>query len=303
MQPLVAFLREHVPLRHLILNNNGLGPHAGRLIAEALGELAGKKEEARAEGQEVPLLETIVCGRNRLESGSMTAWAEALGRHPGVKVVKMVQNGIRPEGIATLLREGLGGCKGLEVVDLQDNTFTMVGSRALAEVVGGWGSLRELGVGDCLLSGRGCGLVFGVLGKGANKGLRVLRMGYNEADEGALKELLGAVKGGGLEELRRVELNGNKFSEDDEKVTQLRELLDERREAAGEEDGEGWGLDDLDEMEEESDEEEERAEEEEEPEAKTEGVLREAQVEEDAPVALEEDMEVDELADALKRTI
>lgn len=303
VQPLVAFLREHVPLRHLILNNNGLGPHAGRLIAAALGELAGKKERARAEGRAVPMLETIVCGRNRLESGSMAAWAEALGRHPGVKVVKMVQNGIRAEGIATLLRNGLGGCKGLEVVDLQDNTFTIVGSRALAEVVGGWGSLRELGAGDCLLGGRGCGLVFGVLGKGANKGLRVLRMGYNEADEGALKELLGAVKGGGLAELRRVELNGNKFSEDDEKVTQLRGLLDERREAAGEEEGEGWGLDDLDEMEEESDEEEEGAEEEEEEEAKTEGVLREAQVEEDAPVALEEDKEVDELAEALKRTI
>lgn len=308
MQPLVAFLRQHIPLRHLILNNNGLGPNAGSLIAEALGELAGKKEKAREEGKEVPMLETIVCGRNRLESGSMKAWAKALGRHPRVKVVKMVQNGIRAEGIATLLREGLGGCKEVEVVDLQDNTFTIVGSRALAEVVGGWGSLRELGAGDCLLSGRGSGLVFGVLGKGANKGLRVLRMGYNEVDEGALKELLGAVKGGGLEELQRVELNGNKFSEDDEKVTHLRELLDERREAAGEEEGEEWGLDDLDDMEEESDEEEdedeeERAEEEEEEEANTKGILKEAQVEQDAPVALEQDKEVDDLADALKRTI
>jgi len=308
VQPLVAFLRQHIPLRHLILNNNGLGPNAGSLIAEALGELAGKKEKAREEGKEVPMLETIVCGRNRLESGSMKAWAKALGRHPRVKVVKMVQNGIRAEGIATLLREGLGGCKEVEVVDLQDNTFTIVGSRALAEVVGGWGSLRELGAGDCLLSGRGSGLVFGVLGKGANKGLRVLRMGYNEVDEGALKELLGAVKGGGLEELQRVELNGNKFSEDDEKVTHLRELLDERREAAGEEEGEEWGLDDLDDMEEESDEEEdedeeERAEEEEEEEANTKGILKEAQVEQDAPVALEQDKEVDDLADALKRTI
>ncbi|MCJ1246163.1 hypothetical protein MMC30_003368 [Trapelia coarctata] len=299
VQPLVAFLKEHVPLRHLILNNNGLGPNAGSLIAEALEELAAKKEAARREGKDVPMLETIVCGRNRLESGSMAAWAKALGKHPGVKVVKMVQNGIRAEGIAALLREGLGGCKELEVVDLQDNTFTIVGSRALAEVVGGWEGLKELGAGDCLLGGRGSGLVFGALGKGSNKGLRTLKMGWNEVDTGALKELLGAVQGGGLEELRRVELNGNKFDEDDEKVTQLRELLDERREAAGEEEGEDWGLDDLDDMEEESDEEEE--EEEEEKEAKTEGLLKEAQVEEETPVALEQDKDVDDLADALKK--
>lgn len=307
VQPLVAFLKEHVPLRHLILNNNGMGPIAGSLIAEALEELAGKKEAARKEGKEVPMLKTIVCGRNRLEAGSMAAWAKALGKHPGVKVIRMTQNGIRAEGIATLLREGLGGCKGLEVVDLQDNTFTIVGSRALADVVGGWGSLRELGAGDCLLGGRGSGLVFGALGKGSNKGLRTLKMGWNEVDEAALKELLGAVKSGGLEELQRVELNGNKFSEDDEKVTQLRELLDERREAAGEGEGEDWGVDELDDMEEESDEEEdeeeeEREEAEEEKEAKTEGVLKEAQVEEEAPVALEQDKEVDDLADALKKT-
>ncbi|MCJ1419772.1 hypothetical protein MMC32_006128, partial [Xylographa parallela] len=123
--PLVAFLEAHVPLRHLVLNNNGLGPHAGALIAGALEALAARKEEARRAGRHVPPLETIVCGRNRLESGSMAAWARALRRHPGVRVVRMTQNGIRQEGIATLLREGLSGCEGLEVLDLQDNTFTM----------------------------------------------------------------------------------------------------------------------------------------------------------------------------------
>ncbi len=49
--PLVEFLAAHVPLQHLYLNNNGLGPHAGILIADALSELHGKKEEARKSGQ------------------------------------------------------------------------------------------------------------------------------------------------------------------------------------------------------------------------------------------------------------
>ncbi|KAI4140963.1 MAG: hypothetical protein L6R39_005580, partial [Caloplaca ligustica] len=94
--PLVEFLRKHIPLRVLILNNNGLGPEAGALIADALTELGGKKEDARKEGgKEVPSLETVVCGRNRLESGSMKAWARCFRKNKDVKVVKMVQNGIR----------------------------------------------------------------------------------------------------------------------------------------------------------------------------------------------------------------
>jgi Ran GTPase-activating protein 1 len=36
--PLVVFLAAHVPLQHLYLNNNGLGPHAGILVADALSE-------------------------------------------------------------------------------------------------------------------------------------------------------------------------------------------------------------------------------------------------------------------------
>ncbi|MCJ1408983.1 hypothetical protein MMC19_003060 [Ptychographa xylographoides] len=309
--PLVAFLKAHVPLRHLILNNNGLGPHAGTLIAQALEELAARKEEARAAGRQVPDLETIVCGRNRLEAGSMAAWARALGKHPGVKVVRMVQNGIRQDGIATLLTHGLGRCEALEVVDLQDNTFTLVGSRALAGVVGGWAALRELGVGDCLLGAKGAGVVFGVLGKGANHGLRTLRCQFNELDARALGELVRAVQGGGLVGLRRVELNGNKFSEDDEQAVRLRELLEERREeAGGEEEGEEWGMDDLSDMEDESDEEEdeeeeEREEEEEEAERedKAERITRDADLEENAPVAQKKDKDVDDLAEALNKTI
>ncbi|MCJ1397394.1 Ran GTPase-activating protein 1 [Xylographa trunciseda] len=310
--PLVAFLKAHVPLRHLILNNNGLGPHAGALIAEALEELAARKEEARRAGREVPNLETIVCGRNRLESGSMAAWARALRRHPGVRVVRMTQNGIRQEGIATLLREGLKGCEALDVLDLQDNTFTMVGSRALAGVVSGWKGLRELGVGDCLLGGKGSATVFGALSRGDNKALRTLRLQFDEVNGRALEELVRAVKGGGLEGLRRVELNGNRFTEDDERVVELREALEERREAAGEKEGEEWGIDELEDMESEEDEDEEDEDDEkdreedaeqEEKEMKAESMLKVADQEENAPVAETNDAEVDELADALQKTI
>ncbi len=105
--PLVEFLRAHVPLQHLYLNNNGLGPHAGILVADALSELHAKKEEARQSGQEVPHIETLICGRNRLENGSMTAWAKALALHNKIKVLKLMQNGIREDGVGHLMSEGL----------------------------------------------------------------------------------------------------------------------------------------------------------------------------------------------------
>ena len=307
------FLSKHVALKHLILQNNGLGPNAGSLIANALTTLAKRKAEARKEGKEIPDLETVICGRNRLESGSMVAWANAYQAHSKVRTVKMVQNGIRQDGVSLLLRDGLKGCEALETLDLQDNTFTITGAKALAEVIPGWKGLKELGVGDSLLGSRGARELAQVLAKGENKHLQTLRLQYNDIDTRGVQTLLIAAKDG-LSALRRVELNGNKFSEDDEGVEGLRLLLDKRREKAGESTatvGEEWGLDELDELEEESDEEEEaeeedeereaEEEEEEEKEGRRERTLKEADEEEERKVSQEED-EVDELAEKLGRT-
>ncbi|SLM37681.1 Ran GTPase-activating protein [Lasallia pustulata] len=226
--PLVEFLGRHAPLRVLGLNNNGLGPRAGGLVAGALEALAGWKEE--------------------------------------------------------------------------DNTFTVTGARALAEVVGGWSELRELGLGDCYLGARGGVLVAEALGKGQNKGLEVLRLQYNEFDAKSVKAFLVAAERG-LEGLRRVELNGNKFSEDDEGVEGLRVLLDERKV-----EGEEGGLDELSDLEEESDEGEDEEEEDDEEdeegtrEQKAEGILKQADQEESANVSQKKDEDVDDLAAQLDKT-
>lgn len=218
----------------------------------------------------------------------------------------MVQNGIRQEGIAVLLREGLRGCSELEVLDLQDNTFTSIGAQALSEVVGGWTQLVELGVGDCLLGARGAVVVAEALGKGGNVKLRVLRAQYNDIDGKGVTALLRAAKGG-LTGLRRVELNGNKFSEDDEGVEGLRILLEERRHDAGQEQEEGeWGLDELSDLEEESEEEDdekpEQVDSEEETELKAEAILKEADQAEQSTVSQKKNDDVDILADQLRKT-
>lgn len=302
--PLVDFLSKHTPLQHLVLNNNGMGPIAGTSIANALTSLAARKAEAREEGTDVPDLESIVCGRNRLENGSMGAWAKAYEAHKsGIKSVKMTQNGIRQEGISHLLRSGLSHCKDLEVLDMQDNTFTVMGAGALSEVVPQWTKLKELGVGDDLLGATGSIKVFDALAKGETKDIEVLRLQYNDINSQGVRSLLQAAKDG-MPRLRRIELNGNKFNEDDFGIEALAELLRERKDGEGkEEDPEDfWGLDELDELEEESSDEEDEGEAAEEEEDLGEKILETADEVEDEPVAQRKDPDVDELAEALKKT-
>ncbi|CCT62376.1 probable ran GTPase activating protein 1 [Fusarium fujikuroi] len=303
--PLVAFLAAHVPLQHLYLNNNGMGPHAGILIADALSELHAKKEAARKEGKEVPDLETVICGRNRLENGSMTAWAKAYKLHNKIKVIKMVQNGIRQEGISHLLAEGLSHASKLEVLDLQDNTFTVTGARALSKVVANWTSLQELGVGDSLLGAKGGVLVADALAKGKNAKLETLRLQYNEITSKGIKAFAIAAKDG-LPALKRIEINGNILTEDDESIPVLQELLEERKEKFGGDivNEDEWGVDELEDLEEpDSDAEEEEEEEEEiEPEDRAEKLIKEAEEAQEEPVIPVKDKEVDELAKKLEKT-
>lgn len=309
--PLVEFLSQHVPLRHLILNNNGLGPAAGILVAEALTTLAKKKEAARKEGKEVPNLETVICGRNRLENGSMRAWANAYAAHNGVKEVKMVQNGIRPVGIVHLLSNGLSHASDLRILDLQDNTFSAIGGVALGKAVGRWTEITELGVGDCLIKARGGVALASALQKGNNTKLQVLRLQFNDINAQGIEGLADAHDK--LPVLRRLELNGNKFSEEDASIERLRAVLKKREEAAdgeGEDDEDYWGLDDLDELDSDEDEDEEedeaaRASDVEEGVAVEERAAREiaaANQAENENVAQEKDKNVDDLADVLAKT-
>ncbi|KAL1594739.1 Ran GAP Rna1 [Nothophoma quercina] len=311
--PLVDFLSAHTPLRFLYLNNNGMGPAAGVLLADALTALASKKDAARKEGKDVPDLELVICGRNRLENGSMQAWAKAYAANKGVKTIKMTQNGIRQEGITHLLTYGIAHLSKLETLDLQDNTFTAMGGKALSNVVGNWPELRELGVGDCLLSGRGGVALANTLQKGKNKNIEVLRLQFNEINAKGLAGLAAAAPN--LPALRRVEINGNKFDEEDPSIEKLREILDARKEESGEreDDEEYWGIDELDELESDDEDEEEDSDDE----AKKgsddeeEGVeveeraarqLVEENRAEEANVAQDKDEKVDDLADVLAKT-
>ncbi|KAJ8612484.1 hypothetical protein MRB53_037413 [Persea americana] len=299
--PLTAFLPKALPLRHLILNNNGLGPQAGTLIANALRTLSEAKAAAGA-----PPLETVICGRNRLEDGSMPAWAAMLGATTELTTIRMAQNGIRPKGIELLLQKGIRGhCAKLEVLDLQDNTFDAKRPATLADVLKGVPTLKELNVGDCLVGKRGAQALCEMLAAGGCKELEVLKVQYNVVDAKAVESLVKGVKSGALPKLRRCELNGNKLVDDPNgAVEALREVLEERQ---GDAEGEGeYGLDDLSDLEEDSDEDEDEDDENEEAEdegdttvaEKAEHELRLADEAENQDPAQDADKGIDDLADS-----
>lgn len=135
----------------------------------------------------------------------------------------MIQNGIRMEGIEAIA-DGLQGCKGLEVLDLQDNTATRSGTRAIVRVLPSWPELRVLNLSDCLLSSAG-GIALGTaLAGGSNPKLEELRLQYGEFDKRTV-ELLATAVSQHLKELKVLELNGNKFEAEDECVERLKEAL------------------------------------------------------------------------------
>ncbi|WWD04866.1 hypothetical protein V865_002937 [Kwoniella europaea PYCC6329] len=246
---MVPFLENNTHFSIFKLNNNGLGPIGGSIIAKAL---IANGEKCEKEGKESNL-RVLVCGRNRLENGSSKDWKEAFAKHRGLKEVKMPQNGIRMEGIKNL-SEGLSHCEGLEVLDLQDNTSTKIGTRAIVKHLPTWKKLKVLNLSDCLLGKSGGIALMSSLRDGSNTELEVLKLQYNELDKTSI-EILSVAITQHLKGLKELELNGNRFAEDDDCVEELKKALEVR----GNEDA----LDELDDMEEpESGEEEEGSEEE-----------------------------------------
>lgn len=287
IEPLEKFLAAHVPLEHLHLANNGFGPEAGSRVGKALEHLAEKKKAANHPAK----LRTVICGRNRLENGSMAAWAKFIKAHGTIEEIRLYQNGIRQEGIELLMLSGLAHAPELKKLDLQDNTFTKKGSVAMAQVISKWPQIEEITVSDCLLSAKGSAHLAQVMKKSDNlKGLRRLRLQYNEINEKGLEHLVDAIESS-MPELELLELNGNCFSEDHDLVDKLQTLFEER--GTGE-------LDELDDMEEEDSDAEEESDME--LDHELEAGSRDAAYAEDEPVAAEKSAEVDQLADELAKS-
>ncbi|ODV83280.1 hypothetical protein CANARDRAFT_238342 [[Candida] arabinofermentans NRRL YB-2248] len=230
-------------VEHLILSNNGLGPFSGTRIGKSLYKLSITKKNSNQSS-----LKTFWCGRNRLENGSIDYLSIGLKSNSDLQEIKLYQNGIRPSGISKLINFGIGKLSNLKSLDLQDNTFTLLGSVALSNNLKNWNHLIELNINDCLLKSKGCLIFLNKLGEISNiSNLEILKLQYNELDTESLKLLSNILPN--LKNLKSLELNGNRFEEDSEFIEKINEIFESK----------GFGeLDELDDLEEpDSDEEEE----------------------------------------------
>ncbi|KAI6230006.1 ATP synthase subunit beta [Aphelenchoides fujianensis] len=147
-------------LETLRLINCGLGS-AGITVANRMMQCA---DNARAHGQTFTLRE-FSAGRNRLEDPGAAAMSAAFKARPyfaslclfsrfqklgTLQHIELPQNGIRVNGIVELAK-GLGQCAQLEHLNLNDNTFTKNGARAMARALSNIENcLVHVDFGDCL---------------------------------------------------------------------------------------------------------------------------------------------------------
>ena len=222
VDPIVPFLSKNPSFQVFRLNNNGLGPEGGTVIADALRDNAAVRKAIPAEKRSN--LRILVCGRNRLEDGSASAWAEAFAAHGTLVEVRMPQNGIRMDG-SVALAKGLAKNAGLELLDLQDNTLSQSGDQAFASALPSWQDLHTLNFSDCVLAEEGeIPQVIEALAKGSNPRLRTLQLQNNNLENNSVDVLARAI-GTHLKAVTKIEFQENDAEEDDEGIELLKENL------------------------------------------------------------------------------
>ncbi|KIK92494.1 hypothetical protein PAXRUDRAFT_829903 [Paxillus rubicundulus Ve08.2h10] len=222
-------LFEHNRFEILRLNNNGLGPDAGTMVA---GWLKKSAELSKAKGF-TSNLKTVVCGRNRLESGSAGAWADAFAEHGTLVEVRLPQNAIWTAGIEALAW-GLSKCPNLRYLDLQDNTFIKDGSKAAvdawAEALPKLSALETLVFSDCVLSEDGKDEVPPLLQKlaeGSNPNLANLQLQNNNLKASTFKFFAESLQS--LPKLKWLELQWNDVEDDSEDdIDTIRQVMEQR---------------------------------------------------------------------------
>ncbi|XP_051858799.1 ran GTPase-activating protein isoform X4 [Drosophila albomicans] len=205
MRGLEEFLRSPVlySLQELYLNNCGLGPEGGRMLATALIDLY---ENAKAAGSPLQL-RIFVAGRNRLENVGAKALSLTLKTLQTLEEISMPQNSIYHVGISALA-EGFKMNPHLRLLNMNDNTVTAKGSAKIAEVFEHTPLLREINFGDCLLKTDGAYMFAEALERN-HVNLEVLDLSYNEINDDAGLMIITAIQN--KPNLKKLYLDGNTF--------------------------------------------------------------------------------------------
>ncbi|KFG27119.1 uncharacterized protein NESG_00194 [Nematocida ausubeli] len=141
MEILAPMIEKMHVLKHLVMNNNGIGIDGGVFLAKALENLS----------KESTALESLEVGRNRLEE-SATKLGKALELFPCLDSLKIYQNSINTINIGNLLTSL--GCLSMRILDISDNFLLEYGSKVLSESMKNW-PIEYMNIADCIMSDKG----------------------------------------------------------------------------------------------------------------------------------------------------
>lgn len=263
----IAPFLEKLSLTSFLINNNGLGQLGGSIIASSLKSMS--------------TLSIFSIGRNRLENDGAIAIAEAIksGFSSSLRQFSIFQNGITKNGVLALC-DAISTCQCLEILDFQDNTFTLETALAFAKNVIPRiaPSMRILSLNDCLLTRKGSKAILEKMlrSKPTFPNLVLLGLQYNGICDSELQLLIRLVVQ--MPHLQSLQLNGNSFDPEGPQCTALREAIQRL--------SQGDVLDSLSDMD-----------------SDVESIEQESESEEDISSASEaEDVETEELTEILEKT-
>ena len=218
---LITFLtrRTCFNLTELRMHNNGLGPEGAKKLANAL--ISGYKNS-----NSKLLLKVFICGRNRLELEGSRAICEALKMMGSLEEIQMPQNGIRPNGIENIA-DALSSNPNLRIINMNDNAFTTHESEAISKALINLKHLEYVNFGNCLLKSEGAVLLVRSLIN--NKNLKELILSFNKIDATnglEISEYLVNPKHQ-FDNMKFVDLNGNKFGERKIEISSIFSKFDE----------------------------------------------------------------------------
>ncbi|KAH9385433.1 Ran GTPase-activating protein 1 [Nematocida major] len=180
MEILVPLIESMHALKHLVMNNNGIGIDGGEFLAKALEKLSAQSTA----------LESLEVGRNRLED-SATKLGKALAMFPYFDVLKIYQNSISSINIGDLLSSLEN--QSMRVLDISDNFLLEHGSTVLSGVVASW-PIEYLNISDCMMSDKGIevfarSIPSSVALQGELVSEKEIDMSYNDITEGAIEHI------------------------------------------------------------------------------------------------------------------
>lgn len=185
-----------------------MGIGGGKRLAKCL-----ITSHSRGSAAGTPLkLKVFIAGRNRLENPGAIALAEAFGRIGTLEEVQMPQNGIYHPGI-TALSQAFAKNPDMRHINLNDNTFTAVGAKAMADnALPHLKNLEIMNFGDCLLRTEGGLAIASAIEGNDFQNLKQIILSFNEIQkEGAVKI---AAVAQAISSLVKLDLNGNQIGDD-----------------------------------------------------------------------------------------